>query len=93
MTRIVRFTIIVVLVAPTLFAAPPSGEAEKVWSQEKAYWEYVKANDLQKYRTLWHTDFLGWPSVSPERFCAGTRSRRASRLTCASIRATRAAST
>jgi ketosteroid isomerase-like protein len=31
---------------------------------EKAYWEYVKANDLEKYRALWHEDFLGWPFVS-----------------------------
>jgi hypothetical protein len=26
----------------------------------------VHANDLQNYRTLWHADFLGWPSLSPE---------------------------
>ena len=31
---------------------------------EKAYWEYVKANDLQKYRALWHENFVGWPFVS-----------------------------
>jgi ketosteroid isomerase-like protein len=37
-----------------------------VWSLEKAYWDYVKSNDLEKYRSLWHEDFLGWPSVSPE---------------------------
>jgi ketosteroid isomerase-like protein len=37
----------------------------QVWNLEKAYWEYVKANDLEKYRTLWHEDFLGWPLVSP----------------------------
>jgi ketosteroid isomerase-like protein len=24
----------------------------------------VKANDLQKYRALWHDDFVGWPFVS-----------------------------
>jgi hypothetical protein len=42
----------------------------KVWltmkhkSLEKAYWEYVKANDLEKYRALWHQDFLGWPLIS-----------------------------
>ena len=29
------------------------------------YWEYVKANDLDKYRALWHENFLGWPFVSP----------------------------
>jgi hypothetical protein len=33
-------------------------------SLEKAYWEYVKANDLEKYRALWHQDFLGWPLIS-----------------------------
>jgi ketosteroid isomerase-like protein len=26
--------------------------------------ENVKANDLEKYRALWHEDFLGWPFVS-----------------------------
>ncbi len=56
----------VVLLSSVLFAAPASNDAEKVWSLEKAYWEYVQANDLQKYHTLWHTHFLGWPSVSPE---------------------------
>lgn len=66
MTRTVRCIIVVVLLAPAMFAAPPSASADKVWSLEKAYWEYVRANDLEKYRTLWHSDFLGWPSVSPE---------------------------
>ena len=27
--------------------------------------EYVKTNDLEKYRALWHENFLGWPFVSP----------------------------
>ena len=26
----------------------------------------MKANDLERYRSLWHEDFLGWPSVSPQ---------------------------
>ncbi|HMK29351.1 MAG TPA: nuclear transport factor 2 family protein [Terriglobales bacterium] len=64
MTGIVRCTSILILLASALFAAP--GDAEKVWTLEKAYWEYVQANDLARYRTLWHTDFLGWPLVSPE---------------------------
>jgi ketosteroid isomerase-like protein len=25
----------------------------------------VKANDLEKYRALWHDNFVGWPYVSP----------------------------
>jgi len=36
----------------------------QIWNLEKAYWDYVKANDLQKYRALWHDDFVGWPFVS-----------------------------
>ena len=38
----------------------------QIWNLEKAYWDYVKANDLEKYRALWHEDFLGWPFVSPQ---------------------------
>jgi ketosteroid isomerase-like protein len=46
-------------------AASPSKDDAQIWSSEKEYWEDVKANDLEKYRSLWHEDFLGWPSVSP----------------------------
>ena len=45
--------------------APDSAKDEtQVWNLEKAYWEYVKANDLEKYRALWHDDFVGWPLFS-----------------------------
>jgi ketosteroid isomerase-like protein len=57
---------VVVLLAASLSVAPATADTEKLWSLEKAYWEYVQANDLQKYRSLWNTDFLGWPYVSPE---------------------------
>jgi len=46
------------------FAQSAANDEMQVWNLEKAYWEYVKANDLEKYRTLWHEDFLGWPYVS-----------------------------
>ena len=39
-------------------------DEQQVWQLEKAYWEYVKANDLEKYRALWNENFLGWPFVS-----------------------------
>ena len=43
------------------------GKAEQeIWNLENTYWDDVKANDLEKYRALWHDDFVGWPSVSPE---------------------------
>jgi len=44
-------------------ASPARTEAQ-IWSLEKAYWDYVKANDLQKYRALWHDDFIGWPFLN-----------------------------
>jgi ketosteroid isomerase-like protein len=43
-----------------------SADEEKVWSLEQAYWHFVQSNDLEHYRRLWHEQFLGWPSVSPE---------------------------
>src|SRR4029453_10042230 len=46
-------------------ASPARTEAQ-IWNLEKAYWEYVKANDLEKYRALWDEEFVGWPFVSPE---------------------------
>jgi ketosteroid isomerase-like protein len=41
-------------------------DKQNIWNLEKAYWEYVKANDLEKYRALWHEDFVGWPSISAQ---------------------------
>ncbi len=58
------------LTAAGIFATdltPTSGSGpteEQIWNLEKAYWEYVKTNDLEKYRALWHENFLGWPFVS-----------------------------
>jgi ketosteroid isomerase-like protein len=54
-----------VLLAATTFAQGSAKDEAQVWNLEKAYWEYVKANDLEKYRALWHEDFVGWPLVSP----------------------------
>jgi ketosteroid isomerase-like protein len=52
------------VLATAAFAQDSAKEEEQVWNLEKAYWEYVKADDLEKYRALWHEDFLGWPFVS-----------------------------
>ena len=56
-------TVFVALTA-TAFAQNSAKNEAQVWQLEKAYWEYVKANDLEKYRALWHENFLGWPFVS-----------------------------
>jgi ketosteroid isomerase-like protein len=56
------------LCALLLLATTGFGEANKdetqVWALEKSYWDDVKANDLDKYRALWHDQFVGWPSFS-----------------------------
>src|SRR4029077_12492431 len=56
------FSILLALTAAA-FAQDSAKDEAQVWNLEKAYWEYVKANDLEKYRALWHEDFLGWPYV------------------------------
>jgi hypothetical protein len=66
MNRIACPAIGAVLLASPLFASQPSADEKEVWSLEDSYWRYVQANDLARYRTLWHADFLGWPLSSPE---------------------------
>src|SRR5438067_11500056 len=50
--------------ALTALAQDATKDEAQVWRLVKAYSEYVKANDLEKYRALWHEDFVGWPFVS-----------------------------
>jgi ketosteroid isomerase-like protein len=57
---------ILLLLASTGFGQGSAKEQLQIWSLEKAYWEYVKASDLESYRALWHDDFLGWPFASSE---------------------------
>jgi ketosteroid isomerase-like protein len=48
-------SILVVAVSSTL------AQQDEVWSMEEKYWQYVQAGDVEKYLTLWHDDFVGWP--------------------------------
>src|SRR5215813_4417764 len=57
-------TIVLLLLASAPVAQDSAKDEAQVWQLEKAYWEYVKANDLEKYRVLWHESFVGWPFVS-----------------------------
>src|SRR2546426_11810426 len=61
MLKAIRF---VVVLAAAGFAQGAANDEAQIWSLEKAYWEYVKVNDLEKYRALWHEDFLGWPFIN-----------------------------
>jgi ketosteroid isomerase-like protein len=55
---------LILALAAVAFAQDSAKDEAQVWNLEKAYWEYVKANDLEKYRALWNEDFVGWPFVS-----------------------------
>lgn len=44
---------------PTLTKAEMEDEA---WQMEELYWEYVQNIDTVPYKTLWHDDFIGYPS-------------------------------
>jgi len=60
-----RCVAIIVLFVSVLLAQSPTAE-DQVWSDEQAYWQYVKASDLDSYRALWHENFVGWPISGPE---------------------------
>ena len=61
MLKVITF---IVVLTTAGFAQSPANDEAQVWSLEKAYWEYVKNEDLEKYRALWHENFLGWPYIS-----------------------------
>jgi ketosteroid isomerase-like protein len=62
MVRIISLLLVALVAAA--FGQDATSDESQVWNLEKAYWEYVNANDLEKYRALWHEDFVGWPFVS-----------------------------
>jgi ketosteroid isomerase-like protein len=59
-----RIPLLFALICASQLIASEASDETQIWNLEKAYWEYVKANDLEKYRALWYDDFVGWPSVS-----------------------------
>jgi ketosteroid isomerase-like protein len=60
----VRLIALFLVMTATAFGQSVASEEMEIWNLEKAYWDYVKANDLEKYRALWHEDFVGWPLFS-----------------------------
>lgn len=44
---------------PTLIKSEMEDEA---WHMEELYWEYVQKSDTVSYKTLWHDNFIGYPS-------------------------------
>ena len=56
--------LIAVLFGLATHAAELTADEKAVWDLENAYWEYVKANDIPGYRSLWDERFVGWPDFS-----------------------------
>lgn len=65
MQRAATSVILICILATVAASQQRSADQEKVWGLERAYWSYVKGMELDKYRALWHTNFVGWPLVSP----------------------------
>ena len=63
--HMLRITTLFLALTATAVGQNSAKNEGQVWELEKAYWEYVKASDLEKYRALWHENFVGWPFVSP----------------------------
>ena len=42
-------------------ASAQSKSVSAVWAREDEYWRCVKAGDVERYVTLWHDKFIGWP--------------------------------
>jgi hypothetical protein len=59
-----RATALFLALTASAFGQASARNEAQIWQLEKAYWEYVKSNNLEKYRALWHADFVGWPFVS-----------------------------
>lgn len=36
--------------------------AAVIWQQEVAYWDYLRAGDIDGYMTLWHENVVAWPN-------------------------------
>jgi len=62
--RLFSFVLATILAALGSAQAQSSADEQSLWKLEHTYWDYVQANDLTSYRSLWHEDFIGWPSVS-----------------------------
>ena len=57
----VSLAIAAIFLASMASATGLTDDEKSVWKLEETYWQFVKAGDVDHYRTLWHDDFIGWP--------------------------------
>lgn len=43
-----------------------SRDEQTIWSLEEAYFAHYAKGETQALEGIWHSDFIGWPSESPE---------------------------
>lgn len=69
MTRIILRTAVALPLFLFFSSLSPAQELsprqKEVWQMEELYWKDVQDANATHYMTLWHEDFLGWPSFSP----------------------------
>jgi len=59
------FSVLILFLFPNTVKAQDNANSEdQVWKMEESYWNYVKANDIENYLTLWHKNWVGWPGFS-----------------------------
>jgi len=66
MSRIACLAMLALVLASPLIARQSPPDEKDLWSLEDNYWRCVQSSDLERYRNLWHSDFLGWPLSNPE---------------------------
>jgi ketosteroid isomerase-like protein len=71
-TRISILTLLPALVVvATNYSKVPAGQGrsqdeQTIWSLEEAYFAHYAKGETEALEGLWHADFTGWPSESPE---------------------------
>jgi ketosteroid isomerase-like protein len=47
------------------FGQEGSAVQKEVWKGEEAYWRLLKEKNVEAYMSLWHEQFVGWPTGTP----------------------------
>ena len=50
------------LALPQLLMAQTTPAEKEVWQGEQKYWDFRTAGKIDEYMSLWHDEFVGWPT-------------------------------
>src|SRR5438309_10687439 len=57
-----RLNMFCLLALPQLLVAQATPAEKEVWGGELKYWDFQTAGKLDEYMSLWHDEFVGWPT-------------------------------